>query len=222
MTIKISTHAPRTGSDRPTSSGQGKPARFQPTLPARGATDWRGRHRRCGAFQPTLPARGATRRTSFSALRALISTHAPRTGSDLQQRRDALRRAISTHAPRTGSDAMYDADFYLVEDFNPRSPHGERHFEETLNSLRATFQPTLPARGATSDDDRCTVAAEFQPTLPARGATLCRLSCLLKLVNFNPRSPHGERRAGQRRYSQGADFNPRSPHGERPTRAPPM
>ena len=56
----------------------------------------------------------------------------------------------------------------------------------------------------------------FQPTLPARGATgrpdvAVRVGCY-----FNPRSPHGERRT--RRYSlfpPPCHFNPRSPHGER-------
>ena len=34
--------------------------------------------------------------------------------------------------------------------------------------------------------------------------------------HFNPRSPHGERRATMRRLSRGVpNFNPRSPHGER-------
>ena len=35
-----------------------------------------------GKFQPTLPARGATRACSWRLLGVLISTHAPRTGSD--------------------------------------------------------------------------------------------------------------------------------------------
>ena len=33
--------------------------------------------------------------------------------------------------------------------------------------------------------------------------------------NFNPRSPHGERRGKARRDHRGGNFNPRSPHGER-------
>ena len=82
---------------------------------------------------------------------------------------------ISTHAPRTGSD-----------------PEGG---ENTINVL--TFQPTLPARGATrqlrrfrfrllisthaprtgSDETRVSSrsAQLFQPTLPARGATRMHL-----------------------------------------------
>ena len=34
-------------------------------------------------------------------------------------------------------------------------------------------------------------------------------------MNFNPRSPHGERRELLRMAYAEADFNPRSPHGER-------
>ena len=33
--------------------------------------------------------------------------------------------------------------------------------------------------------------------------------------NFNPRSPHGERREEQTAFAFFHDFNPRSPHGER-------
>ena len=34
--------------------------------------------------------------------------------------------------------------------------------------------------------------------------------------NFNPRSPHGERRKSPKMKLPGTNFNPRSPHGERP------
>ena len=81
----ISTHAPRTGSDdnrrfrprstqyfnprsphgeRPSSCARnGRKRRFQPTLPARGATGARSAGETGEeSFQPTLPARGATAR----------------------------------------------------------------------------------------------------------------------------------------------------------------
>ena len=38
----------------------------------------------------------------------------------------------------------------------------------------------------------------FQSTLPARGATPLRLATLATPFNFNPRSPHGERRGSKR------------------------
>ena len=79
----------------------------------------------------------------------------------------------------------------------------------------ATFQPTLPARGATTADDApadvqqisthaprtgsdlgenlTADSVTFQPTLPARGATVtCYLHGKVR-CDFNPRSPHGER-----------------------------
>ena len=81
----ISTHAPRTGSDLFRDPSRTYRKVFQPTLPARGATEIR--HRRLYAnvsFQPTLPARGATAITFEAILCDFpISTHAPRTGSDL-------------------------------------------------------------------------------------------------------------------------------------------
>ena len=101
------------------------------------------------------------------------------------------------------------------------------------------FQSTLPARGATSmssssyrygiisihaprtgsDELMLNLLDEplqFQSTLPARGATATKPVALLCALNFNPRSPHGERRCRVflifRRVQH---FNPRSPHGAR-------
>ena len=104
------------------------------------------------------------------------------------------------------------------------------------------FQSTLPARGATEWlDVGFNVSRPFQSTLPARGATRNQMRAN-RAINFNPRSPHGERRrpdclparlfsyfnprsphggatqyAGEIRIA-GGNFNPRSPHGERPAK----
>ena len=103
-------------------------------------------------------------------------------------------REISIHAPRTGSD--------------------ERVKQRTRGTR--TFQSTLPARGATaqnadvihlltisihaprtgSDLTVDTISGwseRFQSTLPARGATHCESTLPIIGVDFNPRSPHGER-----------------------------
>ena len=60
-----------------------------------------------------------------------------------------------------------------------------------------TFQPTLPARGATILPLSAAPAPEFQPTLPARGATAHALGGAVQGIDFNPRSPHGERPRGR-------------------------
>ena len=124
---------------------------FQSTLPARGATAFaRVSCKDSAQFQSTLPARGATK-PRVKALRFVrISIHAPRTGSDVLSAAAKHRHEISIHAPRTGSDGRTrrrkgetrrfqstlparGATIRTVgkcrqsADFNPRSPHGERH-----------------------------------------------------------------------------------------------
>ena len=60
----------------------------------------------------------------------------------------------------------------------------------------------------------------FQSTLPARGATTSSAVLPCIAPNFNPRSPHGERRQQQKGLGKGFHFNPRSPHGERRKKHP--
>ena len=55
----------------------------------------------------------------------------------------------------------------------------------------------------------------FQPTLPARGATRRQDAAQSGAEDFNPRSPHGERRVCYDEVQPCPYFNPRSPHGER-------
>ena len=235
----ISTHAPRTGSDTLHKSAPRSTFRFQPTLPARGATGLLRFFLRFSAFQPTLPARGATILCLQVEQNNLFQPTLPARGA--------------TASARTGDR--------FAPHFNPRSPHGERRLMKIVKmNPAAAFQPTLPARGATSphcpnrigspisthaprtgsdsqgqaprgnlaisthaprtgsdDDGKPTWQpfAQFQPTLPARGATVsasCTVTCRL---HFNPRSPHGERRWRGRDEMVVENFNPRSPHGER-------
>ena len=80
-------------------------------------------------FQSTLPARGATLQDGDAGRERAISIHAPRTGSDIVAMVDAYAEQISIHAPRTGSDWLRKPTPVDLRYFNPRSPHGERHFQ---------------------------------------------------------------------------------------------
>ena len=93
-----------------------------------------------------------------------------------------------------GFCAFFRICSFIVDNFNPRSPHGERPGGVITKAITVGFQPTLPARGAT-----------IQPLFVV----------VLSTLNFNPRSPHGERRTRWAAYSTAGNFNPRSPHGER-------
>ena len=127
----------------------------------------------CSIFQPSLPARGATK--------------CPRTGLRPVQ--------ISTLAPREGSDLSMLLDTESGDDFNPRSPRGERRDLGRLLPVEVQISTLAPREG--SDRHRRRQAGGVQ--------------------YFNPRSPRGERPyTGPWMSSSPEYFNPRSPRGERP------
>ena len=124
---KISIHAPLTGSDAGLSLPGQQPGHFNPRSPygerqitgELSPTSWR--------FQSTLPLRGATPVFRWQHQREHISIHAPLTGSDVRQVKNGC----------------------VPQDFNPRSPYGERRRSPSKREQAAEFQSTLPLRGAT-------------------------------------------------------------------------
>jgi len=193
------------------------------------------KHASSFVFQSTLPARGATRVSCSRLCRPLVSIHAPRAGSDHHanppidwsrsfnprsprgERPPARRQhspigSVSIHAPRAGSDAGLLEFVPPSAGFNPRSPRGERHQHDKVEIIKATFQSTLPARGATRFQCRCcgwlTVSIHapragsdansspraktpswFQSTLPARGATSPAPALVVAIALFQSTLP---------------------------------
>ena len=214
----ISIHAPRTGSDGIKCVVCSQQDEFQSTLPARGATGASASAATDWAFQSTLPARGATYHLARMAGVKFISIHAPRTGSDKRARAGG---ASGAH-------------------FNPRSPHGERQMHRRQKWISNQFQSTLPARGATFSEEEAAAYIMISIHAPRTGSDDAKEEGRQDRRNFNPRSPHGERRDNAQIVpfvqqfqstlpARGATgivtflrtevrhFNPRSPHGERPT-----
>ena len=213
------------------------------------------------------PLTGSDQLLQISNISRYISIHAPLTGSDLRANVDPGQlRPISIHAPLTGSDACLLIDCKIQvrfqstlplrgataaeikqnggnRYFNPRSPYGERLERFPGQPKPARFQSTLPLRGATNFCEKAKIESVFQSTLPLRGATGVLSFLDISGVNFNPRSPYGERRCFffdvviTNRFQStlplrgatstlhqldgcGVDFNPRSPYGERPEVVP--
>ena len=137
-----------------------------------------------------------------------------------------------------GSDSASSISKTAAGYFNPRSPRGERLSGFSVIHDKVLFQSTLPAWGATPSllaylRDR--IISIHAPRVGSDGLLHPRY---LLIVNFNPRSPRGERpllmpsarrppqisihaprvgsdvRTLQNRH-QSPDFNPRSPRGER-------
>ena len=254
-----SPHGERRSGRFPQQSGQ---TAFQPTLPARGATlDETKNIAIVNNFNPRSPHGERHYLVSSSTHLIYFNPRSPHGERHFQRETFHLHQCISTHAPRTGSDLPRWALALRPNDFNPRSPHGERRLSApTAPRKPSHFNPRSPHGERQSQHHRKEDAVRFQPTLPARGATNLDtdgfqremisthaprtgsdLTCVRNLqrsTNFNPRSPHGERRAscleqfdfeefqptlparGATRYPHPGryaqhHFNPRSPHGER-------
>ena len=134
----ISTHAPRTGSDR--SLEQRCPYRFN--------------------FNPRSP-HGERRFFHADVLPPLT---------------------ISTHAPRTGSDAIVTPAAAAQYQFQPTLPARGATIVTPAAAAQYQFQPTLPARGATLLALIISTDWKFQPTLPARGATVISYTPLVPAI----------------------------------------
>ena len=125
------------------------------------------------------------------------------------------------------------------ENFNPRSPHGERPDQEQPSGGNSDISIHAPRTGSDSVRKRPpSNVGYFNPRSP-HGERRRVTPVMLIVQNFNPRSPHGERLGRWRAAIQqsgisihaprtGSDsparplrlrltgnFNPRSPHGER-------
>ena len=124
-------------------------------------------------FQFTLPVGGATS--------LIVSQFA--------------RRKISIHAPRGGSDGLAKVPIKKQEDFNPRSPWGERRGSCNISKIELLISIHAPRGG--SDSKRCWLCdvdcGLFQSTLPVGGATPPAGKQKVPMGDFNPRSPWGER-----------------------------
>ena len=191
---KISIHAPCTGSDAVDSTCTRHTARFQSTLPARGATMPLLMAAPMRLFQSTLPARGATFLLNVFSRIAIISIHAPCTGSDGQGVRPSHSHSHFNPRSLHGERPVKSKSPSYSSNFNPRSLHGERPFKNFESVLFVHFNPrslhgerlvivqriaspesiSIHAPCTGSDSSSCKglqARKAFQSTLPARGAT---------------------------------------------------
>ncbi len=217
--FSISIHAPRTGSDTSTGKRSTISLNFNPRSP-HGERRYLRAHGGCARnFNPRSPH--GERRVFRGVL--------------------CVSKKISIHAPRWGSDPFLQGAFCTHHYFNPRAPHGERRFRALVHHTSVIqFQSTLPARGATccrcpvlrtdtisihaprTGSDNWLGSNFFDVTIsihaPRTGSDADDKKVLQKHLDFNPRSPHGERPRHSSPRPSRSHFNPRSPHGERPHR----
>ena len=125
-------------------------------------------------FQSTLPGWGATCLSDSPSHLPDISIHAPRMGSDLFYWLSEIHNQnFNPRSPDGERQAPPTRPTRKHQHFNPRSPDGER-LRFLKGRLRfETFQSTLPGWGATVVGDFARYASHaFQSTLPGWGATI--------------------------------------------------
>ena len=206
--VRISIHAPRMGSD-----------------------SWRPRATVIiMIFQSTLPGWGATLMLLEAVHGIVISIHAPRMGSD-RLISDEVAQAnefqstlpgwgatihrpwlgstarISIHAPRMGSDSMLGVQMLSgYDDFNPRSPDGERPGISISVVPEALISIHAPRMGSDVYVPRLRfVSRDFNPRSPDGERPIGR-PYPRSLIYFNPRSPDGERQVNLSRIVTGGEF----------------
>ena len=235
---QISIHSPRMGRDLSSCPRRLTATVFQSTLPAWGETFFAVKYNDCRRISIHSPRMGRDGTPTTPPSYGMISIHSPRMGRDLYHGTERgpapYFNPLSPHGERPTA-AQEEAG---IQYFNPLSPHGERPSPPRARGPPAPFQSTLPAWGETPLDFAWTIcykisihsprmgrdiiaghtrykAAQFQSTLPAWGETPAPISTPTRGRNFNPLSPHGERRPAMAASTSPTYFNPLSPHGER-------
>ena len=149
---------------------------------------------------------------------------------------------ISIHAPLTGSDCPSCGQARQLDNFNPRSPYGERQGEEMFIRLSYLFQSTLPLRGATLYYTHLMRICQISIHAPLTGSDETGVwedRCVFISIHApltgsdaiwqrHPGGPYisihapltGSDNVGRNLKKQPQYFNPRSPYGERHTGLP--
>ena len=163
-----------------------------------------------------------------------ISTHTPLTGNNstltpVSKLRSTFQSTLSSLRAIQNGQQHQPSDY-----FNPRSPHRERQNQTIQREIVVKFQSSLPSQGATQNIGDRGCFFQFQSTLPSQGATHYSLGALPVSVifqstlpsqgatqrcfflvyirsNFNPRSPHRERRACDGNFEVQVDISIHAP-----------
>ena len=235
----ISIHAPREGERQTVTDWDDWEIIFQSTLPARGSDSRRTQRPGTGVdFNPRSPRGGATVEFFYCFGIGVISIHAPREGErHISSLTSNLLLSFQSTLPARGSDFRYLGSYRKRQDFNPRSPRGERLVECNAAGRQIHFNPRSPRGGATARPDFTSKSffisihapregerpkglnlangtVKFQSTLPARGSDAALGLGGSGIIHFNPRSPRGGatlRVCSLFRLQW--NFNPRSPRG---------
>ena len=167
----ISIHAPRVGSDTLNASKNGTNRYFNPRSPCGERPAKATIAPAAKQFQSTLPVWGATSPCSGIPPQSKFQSTLPVWGATLWDLVIVRKDFISIHAPRVGSDVKV-AERYTKANISIHAPR--------VGSDQPIFEAIY-------------YHCKFQSTLPVWGATVTSSILQGSSINFNPRSPCGER-----------------------------
>ena len=167
---------------------------FQSTLPVWGAT-WCGpRTVGMDLFQSTLPVWGAT--AKYQAMATKAGNFNPRSpcGERRWQRTSITGRLrFQSTLPVWGATRWVHSIAIKEVYFNPRSPCGERRFRPAAPEGEKMISIHAPRVGSDKGPEFCIQIIEISIHAPRVGSDHGSVDEPCADVNFNPRSPCGER-----------------------------
>ena len=215
----ISTRAPRTEGDRRWRWGRRQPHYFNPRPPHGGRPQRAARPLDSQYFNPRPPHGGRPVRADDFLVRTVFQPAPPARRATVSRRSDAPAADISTRAPRTEGDLSSNESPWRNAYFNPRPPHGGRHFARVSRSSHWLFQPAPPARRATRSRGSAGRSGTISTRAPRTEGDTASWTRPTASRNFNPRPPHGGRHAAPPEDTPVNRFQP-APPARRATRRP--
>ena len=145
-------------------------------------------------FQPTRPARGATDNLILITGLYGISTHAPARGATPHERGPQGKRGeISTHAPREGRDLASGFVAKCYDGFQPTRPaRGATHRLGPRDGGQA-ISTHAPREGRDPGRHLPRHGLRISTHAPREGRDSCSPLSSTASTNFNPRAPRGAR-----------------------------
>ena len=190
--------------------------KFQSTSPLTGDDEVIKDDRQEAAISIHVPLTGDDLQAPWAEDIIDISIHVPLTGDDNTVPQTTLcPSSFQSTSPSRGTTAVTFHALDALPHFNPRPPHGGRREIPKQQEGHKIFQSTSPSRGTTGQAQSRNQLGRFQSTSPSRGTTSivktntfrreisihvpltgddkAEIEIAEKLINFNPRPPHGGR-----------------------------
>ena len=168
-------------------------------------------------FQSTLPVGGATIPGNSVVHKTTISIHAPRGGSDLLSFSPVSMSCNFNPRSPWGERRILPPDRRPPCYFNPRSPWGERLLDDANFAVLGNISIHAP-RGGSDHREGPGGAGQTISIHAPRGGSDGMVDVVIRAVKISIHAPRGgSDNLPTTIFRGGINFNPRSPWGERPS-----